>query len=97
MLPLDLMYTLLEQRCPPVERGQAVLAVSLAVLAGAATRDARLSCLVYPRLQWPAALNTLATKMLRVVLHSLENQWLISDRFWDITVYLYGLYLSRYV
>lgn len=76
----DLMYTLLEQRCLPVERGQAVLAVSLQVLAGAAARDAPLSCVVYPQLQWPASLNALATNMLRIALHTLENQWLISDR-----------------
>ncbi|CAH0716749.1 unnamed protein product, partial [Brenthis ino] len=78
---IHLMYTLLEQRCPPVERAQAVVALSLRVLTSAAKTDARLSCQVYPLLVWPASLAALARNMLGVVLHALDKHLLISDRF----------------
>ncbi|CAH2103078.1 unnamed protein product [Euphydryas editha] len=73
-----LCYTLLEQKRPPVERSQAVLALALRVLAETG-EERSLRCCVYA-LRWPAAGCALAHRMLAVVLFALNNHLIITDR-----------------
>ncbi|XP_045784537.1 uncharacterized protein LOC123880455 [Maniola jurtina] len=82
---MHLCYTLLEQRCPPVEKSQVVLALTVRLLTSAVEADRQLACCVYPQLQWPASVNTLATKMLDIALYSLDKHLLLSDR-WLISI-----------
>ncbi|CAH2207824.1 jg25556, partial [Pararge aegeria aegeria] len=76
-----LCYTLLEQRCPPVEKSQVVLALTVRLLTNAVTADRCITCCVYPLVKWPASINTLATKMLDIALFSLEKHLFVSDRY----------------
>ncbi|XP_050360674.1 uncharacterized protein LOC126780335 [Nymphalis io] len=80
-----LCYTLLKQRCPPVEKSQVIIALCLRVLTSAVEADTRVSCCVYPRLSWPASVCTLASRMLNVVIFSLNKHLIISDR-WLISL-----------
>nr|XP_034839516.1 uncharacterized protein LOC117995640 [Maniola hyperantus] len=77
---MHLCDTLLEQRCPPVEKSQVILALTLRLLTSAVEADRQLTCCVYPQVEWPASINTLAAKMLDIALYSLDKHFLLSDR-----------------
>ncbi|XP_046976695.1 uncharacterized protein LOC124542853 [Vanessa cardui] len=80
-----LCYTLLNQKCPPMEKSQVIIALCLRVLTSAVEAGARVDCCVYPRLGWPASVCALATRMLNVVLYSLNKHLIIADR-WLISL-----------
>ncbi|XP_075990592.1 cilia- and flagella-associated protein 69-like isoform X2 [Anticarsia gemmatalis] len=72
---------------PPVEKCQAVMSLCLRLLTSSSHTqiDRRLSCCVYPNIKWPKSVNTIARKMLDVVLYSLEKHYIVSDR-WMISL-----------
>ncbi|XP_052746667.1 uncharacterized protein LOC112050428 [Bicyclus anynana] len=82
---MHLCYTLLEQRCPPVEKSQVVLSLAVRLLTSALAADRCVTCCVYPLVTWPASINTLTTKMLDIVLFSLDKHLLVNDR-WLISL-----------
>ncbi|KAM3968388.1 uncharacterized protein ACR2FA_004032 [Aphomia sociella] len=82
---IHLCYTLLEQKMPPVEKSQAIIALGLRLLTSAIENYSRLSCCVYPEIKWPSSVNTLAKKMLDVVQQSLDKHFIVSDR-WLISL-----------
>lgn len=70
----------MEQKLPPVERSQAVLALSLRMLTSSAHMKETVTCCVYPNIKWPNSVNSLARKMIDVVLYSLDKHYIVSDR-----------------
>ncbi|KAF9797909.1 hypothetical protein SFRURICE_016553 [Spodoptera frugiperda] len=77
---IHLCRTLMEQKLPPVERSQAVLALSLRMLTSSAHMKKTVTCCVYPNIKWPNSINSLARKMIDVVLYSLDKHYIVSDR-----------------
>ncbi|KAG6454112.1 uncharacterized protein LOC115446035 [Manduca sexta] len=77
---IKLCYTLLEQKLPPVEKSQAVIAVCLRLLTSAVEPNRRVECCVYPNITWPSSVNSLAMRMLDVVLYSLDKHFIVSNR-----------------
>ncbi|XP_053624154.1 uncharacterized protein LOC128683024 [Plodia interpunctella] len=82
---IHLCYTLLAQKTPPVEKCQAIIALSLKMLASAVVYHQKVTCCVYPHIKWPASVHTIATKMLDVAIYSLERHYIICDR-WLISL-----------
>ncbi|XP_047040831.1 uncharacterized protein LOC124645124 [Helicoverpa zea] len=82
---IHLCYTLMEQKLPPVERSQAVIALALRLLTSGVIANKKVSCCVYPNIKWPKSANALAKKMLEVVLYSLDKHFIVSDR-WLISL-----------
>ncbi|XP_026759124.2 uncharacterized protein LOC113518411 [Galleria mellonella] len=77
---IHLCDTLLEQKSPPVEKSQAIIALCLRLLTSAVDNNTRLKCCVYPNIKWPSSVNSFARKMLDVILFALEKNFIISDR-----------------
>ncbi|XP_026313910.1 uncharacterized protein LOC113225720 [Hyposmocoma kahamanoa] len=82
---LQLVYKLLEQKTPPLEKVQVIIAVILRILTSTTIRQKTVSCCVYPQLKWPLSINKLGNKMLRIVLRSLEKHCIVSNR-WMISL-----------
>ncbi|XP_026500645.2 uncharacterized protein LOC113404100 [Vanessa tameamea] len=80
-----LCYTLLKQKCPPMEKSQVIIALCLRVLTSALEAETRVVCCVYPRLSWPGSVCALASRMLSVVLFSLNKHLIVADR-WLISL-----------
>ncbi|CAG4962147.1 unnamed protein product [Parnassius apollo] len=78
---LGLCHTLLDQKSPPVQKSQIIISLCLSLLTDALEVNARISCCVYPEIEWPSSVNTLATRMLDVALNSLKKHLILSDRF----------------
>ncbi|CAH0703764.1 unnamed protein product [Spodoptera exigua] len=83
---IHLCHTLMEQKLPIVEKSQAVLALSLQLLTSSVHVKQKLSCCVYPDIKWPVCVNFLARKMVDVVLYSLDQNFIISDR-WLVSLF----------
>ncbi|XP_062526068.1 uncharacterized protein LOC101745636 isoform X2 [Bombyx mori] len=77
---IRLCYSLLEQRQPPIEKSQVIISVCLRLLTSAVEVEGRVSCCVYPTIKWPSSTNTVAERLLDVVLHSLNKHLIVSDR-----------------
>ncbi|XP_059059905.1 uncharacterized protein LOC131853107 [Achroia grisella] len=77
---IHLCYTLLGQKSPPIQKSQAIIALCLRLLTSAVENHTQLKCCVYPNIKWPTCVNSLARKMLDIVMFSLENHFIISDR-----------------
>ncbi|KAJ8737358.1 hypothetical protein PYW07_000629 [Mythimna separata] len=82
---MNLCYTLMGQKTPPVEKSQAVLSLSLRILTSCLAQTQRMTCVVYPGLKWPVSINGLARKMMDVVLYSLDKHYIVSER-WIISL-----------
>ncbi|KAJ8737618.1 hypothetical protein PYW08_000213 [Mythimna loreyi] len=82
---MNLCYALMEQKTPPVEKSQAVIALSLRILTSSLVQQQRVCCVVYPSIMWPITVNWLARKMLDVVIYSLDKHYIVSDR-WKISL-----------
>ncbi|XP_047523680.1 uncharacterized protein LOC125062135 [Pieris napi] len=82
---MHLCYTLLSQKLPPIERSQVVIAVCLQLLTGAVKINESINCCVYPEIKWPISTGRLSQKMLDDVLYSLENNFIISDK-WIVSI-----------
>ncbi|KAJ0183695.1 hypothetical protein K1T71_000118 [Dendrolimus kikuchii] len=82
---IHLCYTLMEQKLPPVEKSQVIIALGLRLLTSALEFNTKVSCCVYPDIKWPSSVNALAKKMLDVILYSLDKHFFISDR-WLISL-----------
>ncbi|XP_068632395.1 cilia- and flagella-associated protein 69-like, partial [Battus philenor] len=80
-----LCHNLLDQKTPPVEKSQVIITLCLRLLTSSIVLNSRLSCCVYPDIKWPSAVQTLSTRMINIVLHSLQKHLLISDR-WIISL-----------
>lgn len=77
----DLCDTLLKQKMPPLEKGQAIVGITLRLLNSAVEANEKVVCCVYPEIKWPASVNYIVKKMLDLILRSLEKHYIVSDRF----------------
>ncbi|XP_063394218.1 uncharacterized protein LOC134679259 [Cydia fagiglandana] len=82
---MHLCSTLIQQRDPPVEMSQVVLALCVRVLTGAIEYPTKVTCEVYPQIVWPVSINSLAWTMMNVVMRSLERSYIVSER-WLISI-----------
>lgn len=76
----DLIYKLMKQKTPPLEKVQVIIGTVLRILTSTTTRQQTLTCCVYPELKWPSSVNKLVHKMMLVVLTSLEKHSIVSNR-----------------
>ncbi|XP_045510297.1 uncharacterized protein LOC123705525 [Colias croceus] len=82
---MHLCYTLLEQKTPPVEKSQAIIAICLRLLTSAVELNAKISCCVYPDIKWPITIGRLARKMLNDILFALDKHLIINEK-WMIAL-----------
>ncbi|XP_063634003.1 uncharacterized protein LOC134804733 [Cydia splendana] len=82
---MHLSSTLIQQRDPPVEMSQVVLALCLRLLTGALEYPTRVTCEVYPQIVWPVSINALTWTMMNVIMRSLEGSYIVSER-WLISL-----------
>ncbi|KPJ08999.1 Uncharacterized protein C7orf63-like [Papilio machaon] len=82
---IRLCHTLLDQKPLPVEKSQVILCVCLRLLTSCTEVNSSLQCRVYPSIQWPNSVQTLSTRMLNVVLSSLQANLIVNER-WMISL-----------
>ncbi|XP_014366424.2 uncharacterized protein LOC106717203 [Papilio machaon] len=82
---IRLCHTLLDQKPLPVEKSQVILCVCLRLLTSCTEVNSSLQCRVYPSIQWPNSVQTLSTRMLNVVLSSLQVNLIVNER-WMISL-----------
>ncbi|XP_013145870.1 PREDICTED: uncharacterized protein LOC106109021 isoform X2 [Papilio polytes] len=101
---IHLCHTLLDQKPLPVEKSQVILCVCLRLLTSCTEVNSGLECQVYPFIKWPNSVQTLSTRMLNLVLSSLQANLILNERWmisllnfvWESIIWN-GTYRSRFV